>query len=159
MQDHGGQADVRVFIVAGLRLFRDGLVMTLALEGWSLGGGRSAGSLVDAVSALPAAKPSVILIDLSPPDGLTAIARLARYDGAKVVAIGVPDQPEIVACAEAGASAYVTKREQPLSFLTPTRSSPSSAARRSAARAWRRASCAGWRRLRGSARPGSPTRG
>jgi DNA-binding NarL/FixJ family response regulator len=114
-----GSDDVRVFIVADLRLLRDGLATTLALQkGVSVVG--SAASLADALAAIPSARPSVILVDLAPPDGLDAIGRLAACHGTKVVALGVPHrEAEILACAEAGASAYVT-REQPLRFLVET---------------------------------------
>jgi DNA-binding NarL/FixJ family response regulator len=118
-EHHENHGDVRVFIVADLRLLRDGLTNALAREdGVSVVG--SAASLADAMAAIPSARPSVILIDLTPAEDLDAIGRLATCQDAKVVALGVPDlEAEILACAEAGAAAYVT-REQSLRFLVET---------------------------------------
>jgi DNA-binding NarL/FixJ family response regulator len=57
---------------------------------------------------------------LSLPEGVWAIKCLAALDGANVVALAVPDlEADVLTCAEAGVSAYVT-REQPISALTET---------------------------------------
>jgi two-component system, NarL family, nitrate/nitrite response regulator NarL len=100
---------VRLLIVAGVRLYRDGLSEALA------GGERIevVGTAADAASGLARAlelRPTVALVDLAMPDSV----KLARACGrvspkVKVLALTVSDsEVELVAVAEAGISGYVT---------------------------------------------------
>jgi DNA-binding NarL/FixJ family response regulator len=108
--------EVRVFIVAALRLFREGLATALARDhGFAVAG--TAGSLAEALGRLPRLLPATVIVDVTLPEGTGALRHLAALPGADVVALAVPDaEADILACAEAGAAAYVT-REQPIADL------------------------------------------
>jgi two-component system, NarL family, nitrate/nitrite response regulator NarL len=109
---------IDVFIVATVRLFREGLALTLR---------EAAGLRVVAVAARSAQlreafaehRCAVILLDLSGSDDLDeARALLDLNSRARIVAIGVTEhEPDIVARAEAGVSGYVTQ-ESSISELT-----------------------------------------
>jgi DNA-binding NarL/FixJ family response regulator len=106
----------RVFVVTGLRFYRDALTSALA-QGRDVEVVGSAGGLGEALAMLPTARPTAILVDVSLSGGLAAIRQLAEVEGAKVLALGVADvEGDVLACAEAGASAYVT-RDQTLTAL------------------------------------------
>jgi two-component system, NarL family, nitrate/nitrite response regulator NarL len=105
---------IRVFIVARVRLYREGLATMLprrdgiavvgTAESWETG--------ADDVRRL---SPDIVLIDMALADGSNAIREVvAGTDGVKVVALAVPEgEREVIAYAEAGVSGYVT-REQSL---------------------------------------------
>jgi two-component system nitrate/nitrite response regulator NarL len=100
----------RVFIVAGIRLFREGLAAALEREhGLTVAG--TASTAEAAVSALHDDAPDVVLLDTLTPDAERAI-RLIRTANAetKVVALGVPDEDDrVIAWAEAGVASYLPR--------------------------------------------------
>jgi two-component system, NarL family, nitrate/nitrite response regulator NarL len=99
----------RVYVVSDVRLYRDGLVASLARQGELnvLGAGCSGESL-DQIVPL---RPEVLLLDLAAHDSL-AIPRQAQQvlPGLLVVAFAVAEREQnILACAEAGISGYVAE--------------------------------------------------
>ncbi len=114
--DHGP----RVFILASVRLYREGLSQCLAgTQSISV-----VGESADPVSALETitdTRPDVVLVDLGMEDGLT-VARRIRDDlpGTRVVALAVSGlSSEVISWAEAGISAFVT-RDETLADLVAT---------------------------------------
>jgi two-component system, NarL family, nitrate/nitrite response regulator NarL len=100
----------RVFIVAGIRLFREGLAAALEREhGFTVAG--TASSADEAAVALQDGAPDVVLLDTLTPDAATAIRRIrAANPEARVVALGVPDEDErVIAWAEAGVASYLAR--------------------------------------------------
>jgi two-component system nitrate/nitrite response regulator NarL len=101
------EARLRLLVVVEVRLYGEALALALARDhGFDVVG--VAERRDDAVAAL-GSKPDLVLLDMSVP-GATEVARLAaRQDvGAGVLALAVPDRVDaVVACAEAGISAYV----------------------------------------------------
>lgn len=109
-------APVRVLLVTDVRLFRELLAEALQQEeGIELTGSAPCDVAAMAVEMF---HPGVVVVDtasVSVPDGLRALG--AALPGAKIVAVGVPDDDEsVVGLLEAGASGYVTA-DQPLSDL------------------------------------------
>jgi len=102
-------AKPRVYVVSDVRLYREGLVATLARQGELdlLGAGCSR----DVVSLIESLRPDVLLLDLAARDSI-AIPRQARQVVPElvVVAFAVSDREEdILACAEAGISGCVAQ--------------------------------------------------
>jgi two-component system, NarL family, nitrate/nitrite response regulator NarL len=108
---------IRVFVVVGVRLYREGIACLLDRgRGIVLAG--MAGRVDEAAAALAAASPDVILLDLSSRKDLGTVHRL-RQEGidAKIVALGMPEhEDEIIAAAEAGIEGYAL-RDAPLEDL------------------------------------------
>src|SRR3954453_5841339 len=99
----------RVFVVAGVRLYREGPAVLLGREGFDV-----VGTGVDAdssLAALVAAQPELILLDVAHANGVDSIRRLAAaLPGAAVVAFGLSGSSDgVLTCAEAGARGYVTR--------------------------------------------------
>jgi two-component system, NarL family, nitrate/nitrite response regulator NarL len=101
---------IRVFILSGVRVYREGLALLLdgrsgiAVAGTSAGGAES----LEMVRTL---SPDIVLLDIST-DGSVALLRgISTWSrDTRVVALGVSDSgPEVVACAEAGVAGYVTR--------------------------------------------------
>jgi DNA-binding NarL/FixJ family response regulator len=88
---------------AGVRAELDGLVEVAG----------DAGTVEEAVSAIAAAEPDVVLLDVQMPDGGGAevIRRVApRHPSVRFLALSVSDAPEhVIAIIRAGARGYVTK--------------------------------------------------
>lgn len=98
-----GAAPLRILLVTGMRLLREGLARALATEpGTALVGARA-----DA-GALAPGEVDVIVADAPVVRGTDLVAR-AESCGARVVAFDVAeeDPAEVVACAEAGVAAIV----------------------------------------------------
>ena len=97
----------RVYIVSDVRLYRDGLISSLAMQRQiEVVGAGGPGDFLDQVTA---SRPNVLLLDLAVRDSLS-IPRRARQvlPELRVVAFAVSEAEEIVlACAEAGISGYV----------------------------------------------------
>lgn len=99
---------VRVFVLAGARLFREAL--TVALEGTGsieiVGG---AEIWPDSGVEIAERRPDVVLVDAAVSGAAAAIADvLALSPAPRVVAIArTDDEAEVLACAEAGISGYV----------------------------------------------------
>lgn len=99
----------RVLLVVDVRLYRDGLATTLATRGPFV--------LVDAVATRAAARasidthrPDVVVVDMAVREALELIGDIREQpDSAAVVAFAVDEvTADIIRCAEAGASSYVT---------------------------------------------------
>jgi DNA-binding NarL/FixJ family response regulator len=99
----------RLLLVIDVRLYRDGLAATLATRGPF--------AIVDAVATRNAAKnavdahrPDVVVVDMAVREALDLIADIREQPGgAAVVAFAVNEvTTDIIRCAEAGASTYVT---------------------------------------------------
>ncbi|HEY6886230.1 MAG TPA: response regulator transcription factor [Solirubrobacter sp.] len=101
---------INVFVVAPVRLYRDGLSRVLADRGHSIVGDASADTCA---KPLAAARPDVVLVIADPHVGVVDIrAVIAAAPESRVVALAVPDvEGAIIACAEAGATGFVTTDE------------------------------------------------
>jgi DNA-binding NarL/FixJ family response regulator len=100
----------RVLIVAHIRLYREGLAAMLRGERRIEVVGAATGA-DEAVAAVRAHRPDVVLLDTAIPDNVWIVrALVAAEPGTKVVALAVPDvERELLACAEAGVAGYVTR--------------------------------------------------
>ncbi len=99
----------RVFVVARVRLYREGLADLLARAGIEVAG---TGVDLDTCRAtLSATQPDIVLVDVAGEDDVAAIRRLATaLPGAAVVTFGLSgSSSSVLACAEAGARGYVTR--------------------------------------------------
>jgi two-component system nitrate/nitrite response regulator NarL len=103
-------AKIRVLIIAGIRLYCEGLAEIL---------GRRARVEVVGVASDPVRglqperdlRPDVVVLDTSMPQAITAVhAILATTTPAKVIALGVSEEgQDVLAFAEAGVCGYVTR--------------------------------------------------
>jgi two-component system nitrate/nitrite response regulator NarL len=101
---------IRVLIAADIRLYREGLAQLLAREdGIAIAGAVDASR--PALSALRPALADVIVLEVSATNHLLAVRDVrALAPGMSIVALGVADaDADMVACAEMGATAYVTR--------------------------------------------------
>jgi DNA-binding NarL/FixJ family response regulator len=98
----------QVFVVAGIRLYREGLSRCLALEYDVIGTAPHGG---EAVRQMAERRPDVALVDMAMPESALTVRAIVELDRApKVVALGVPEtEPDVLACAEAGISGYVAR--------------------------------------------------
>lgn len=101
---------LRLLIGASIRLYLEGLAYSLRrfseLEVVGLASTRH-----DLLARLGDARPDVVLLDRTMPDSLALIAEVrGTHPDVQVVALGVEeDAPDVLACAEAGATAYVAR--------------------------------------------------
>jgi two-component system nitrate/nitrite response regulator NarL len=98
-----------VFIVGSVRVYREGLAR--AFDGHAtirvIG---LAATPQDAVRPVRDLGPDIVLVDLSAPHTLAAARSLSALAPAKLVAVAAPeDERSIVACAEAGVVAFVSR--------------------------------------------------
>jgi DNA-binding NarL/FixJ family response regulator len=101
---------IRIVIVAGTRLYREGLAQLIgARTGFAI-----AGAVADppaSADALDRLSGDVLLLDMATPDSRAIARRL--HDLARpipIVALGIADSDEeVIASAEAGAAGYVTR--------------------------------------------------
>jgi DNA-binding NarL/FixJ family response regulator len=103
------QDTIRVLILADIRLYREGLALLLdGRPAFEVVG--SAASLGETMAGLWKAA-DVVLLDMAMPRSLEAARTIAAREAApRVVAIAVPEaDQDVVACAEAGVSGYVTR--------------------------------------------------
>lgn len=103
---------IRVFVLARVRLYREGLAAALRQrEGISVAG--AADSWAAAADDVRALRPDIVLLDMAAADGPDAIREVvAGTSGVKVVALAVADsEGDVIAYAEAGVSGYVTREE------------------------------------------------
>ena len=98
-----------VFIVSDMRLLRDGLVLSLSRQP-SLAVADSADLTISPMQ-IASARPDVVLLDVGTSGGLEALRALRQaLPDLKIVATAVSDiEQEIVACAEAGVSGFVSR--------------------------------------------------
>jgi two-component system nitrate/nitrite response regulator NarL len=100
---------LRIVIVAGVRLYREGMANSLARrDGFHVAG--VASSLDEAVPLVTSAEPDVVVLDMATEDSYEiARALRARASAIKTVAFAVANcEREIQACAEAGIAGYVS---------------------------------------------------
>ena len=104
----GGEIRPRIFLLSGVRLYREGLLWSLVRQ--DVFDVLGASDLTrEAVSEILALKPDAIILDMGTPDGFD-VARLlgASLPGAKIIAFAVSEVDDMVlACAEAGVAGYV----------------------------------------------------
>jgi two-component system, NarL family, nitrate/nitrite response regulator NarL len=98
---------IGIFILSPVRIYHEGLSHVLAAEPAIRVLGTAA-ALEDAV-ALREEGVDVVLFDVGARHGVAGLRELARYEGLRVIALGVvEDQESVIACAEAGIAGYVT---------------------------------------------------
>jgi DNA-binding NarL/FixJ family response regulator len=100
---------IHVYLLAGIRLYREGLAFVLdRTPSIRVVGG--AGDWEAGAAEVTARPPDVVLLDMTMPDSLEAVAEiLALSPTPRVVATALPeDEDEVLTCAEAGISGYVT---------------------------------------------------
>jgi DNA-binding NarL/FixJ family response regulator len=100
---------IDVFVVAAVRLYREGLAQALAqVHGMHVAG--TAARFTDLQMTIRGSPHAVLLIDAVLMVGVPALAALLEANpGIRVVVVGVNEtEPEIIAYAEVGASGYVT---------------------------------------------------
>jgi len=101
---------IDVFVVAAVRLYREGLAQALAqVHGMQVAA--TAARFTDLRLTIEPYPHAVLLIDAVLMVGVPALAALVRANpGIRVVALGVNEtEPEIIAYAEAGVAGYVTR--------------------------------------------------
>jgi DNA-binding NarL/FixJ family response regulator len=101
---------IRVLIVADIRLYRDGLAEALARrETLQVAGTAACGE--DAITALDAYRPDVVLVDMAMLEGQgTARTLLEHAPAVRIVALAVPElEREVLGCAELGVSGLVPR--------------------------------------------------
>ncbi len=100
---------IRVLIVAGVRLYREGLATTLASRPILIVAG-TAEDAAEALKLVRSTQPDVTLLDMAAHDSLEisrAISKAAPL--VKIIAFAIEElDGEILACAEAGAAGYLT---------------------------------------------------
>lgn len=109
-----------VLVVDDSRLYREGLALWLT--------GRMEGSAVDTADSLTAlarhldrSLPDVVVLNLASVERPAMLAELTRRAPlAKLIVVGVDetDEPQVLACAEAGAHGYVTRSDSLADLVT-----------------------------------------
>jgi two-component system nitrate/nitrite response regulator NarL len=100
---------LRIFILSDVRLCREGLALLLAQQqDIELVGSASSTAVIGDIVAL---KPDVVLLDAAAINGCTLASRLCgAMPESKLVAFAIREvDEEVIACAEAGIVAYVTR--------------------------------------------------
>lgn len=101
---------IRLAVVTGVRLYREGLTQLLGREGGASVVGTAA-DLDDTLKLVRDLHPDVLLVDLATPGTLATVraVRVIQPD-LKIVALTVPEaEEEVLACIEAGVVGYVTR--------------------------------------------------
>ena len=101
---------IRVLLLTGIRLYREGLTQLLGREPTlDIVGTESNRS--GALSALERVAPDVVLLDMASDDSCATAHDLREVaPGIQIVAIGIADTDrEVLACAEMGAAGYITR--------------------------------------------------
>jgi two-component system nitrate/nitrite response regulator NarL len=101
--------EATVFIVSDVRLLCDGLVLSLSQQPSLAVVG--AADLTISPTHIASTHPDVVLLDVGTPGGLDALLAFRQaLPDLKIVAIAVADvEQEVVACAEAGVSGFVSR--------------------------------------------------
>jgi two-component system nitrate/nitrite response regulator NarL len=98
---------IRILIIAGIRLYRDGLAEVLRRREHVQVLG-TASTRPEAATRAIELRPDVVLLDMATPDSHALARELAVTAQLHVVAIGVPENDDdAIACAEAGVAGYV----------------------------------------------------
>jgi DNA-binding NarL/FixJ family response regulator len=114
----GVRAPVSILLVVGVRLYREGLEMTLQAQ-QHLRVLRTVATLLEAQTAIPALQPNLVVIDVSLPDICRGL-RDVRGDGTgpRILALAVrEDIGTILDYAEAGADGFVTANASVAEFV------------------------------------------
>lgn len=101
---------IRVLIVSGIRLYREGLAQLLGRRsGLTVVGAKS--EWREAAADIQGLEPDVVLLDMATAEGHATVRDVKRLaPGVPVVALGVPElEGDILACVEAGVAGYVTR--------------------------------------------------
>ena len=103
---------VGILIVGEIGLYREGLACALSQRD-GFREVRTAGDITTALRLIQRSPPDVILVDLAMSDPLAAMRSLAQVaEQSVLIALTVPNaSTDIIACAQAGAAAYVTRTE------------------------------------------------
>jgi DNA-binding NarL/FixJ family response regulator len=101
---------VRVLIVAGIRLYREGLAHLLSKRA----GFQTVGAVPDrpqAIAGCDRIEPNVVLLDLATPESVGIVQDLKRIvPEVPIIAIGVRDlEQDLISCMEAGVAGYVSR--------------------------------------------------
>ena len=100
---------IRALVASDVRLYREGLADGLGRSGRVEVVGTASGG-DEAVARTRELGPDVVLVDLAIADWEPAVRAIAARTEARVVVLGVREvEEEVVACAEAGVSGYVTR--------------------------------------------------
>jgi two-component system, NarL family, nitrate/nitrite response regulator NarL len=112
--------EIDVLVVAGIRLYSEGLTLALEQTAHIRAVGTTA-SLDQLTTRLLELRPTVVLLDMGAPDGTTMIQTiLDASPKSRVIALGMGEsESEIIALAEAGIAGYVA-REGSISDLVAT---------------------------------------
>jgi DNA-binding NarL/FixJ family response regulator len=112
---HDASQTLQVLLWSSVRIYREGLKAALEADA-RIGRVTAAADAVECERALASLVPNVLVLDALAENALV-MARSLRDTATGVVALGVAEsEPQVLAFAEAGVSAYVT-REQPLDGL------------------------------------------
>jgi len=100
----------RVLITAAVRLYREGLAQYLG-QANCFDVVRTAADVGETLTAVRELRPDVVLLDMTTPGSHAAIPDItAQSPATRVVALGVGDSDgDVLACAEAGISGYVSR--------------------------------------------------
>lgn len=101
---------IRVLIASDTRLYREGLLASLERAG-SFDVVGTASDRAACLASVRALRPQVVLFDLAMAGAAEALPETAAAaSGTRVVVLGVREvESEVIACAEAGVSGYVTR--------------------------------------------------
>jgi two-component system nitrate/nitrite response regulator NarL len=102
----------RVLVVAGIRLYREGLEAIIAREGrMSVAG--TAADVAAACAVVAHVEPDVVLLDAAPEPPPQAVrALVAAAPDVRILVLGLPEADldhEVLECVHAGAAGYVTR--------------------------------------------------
>ena len=111
---------IRILIVSGIRLYREGLRLLLS-QNQSFEVVGTASSIDELLDSAETLSPDLVLLDLALNDGLPAAQILMEsLPDLPIVALGVPAvEQEIISCIEVGIAGYVF-REASVADLTST---------------------------------------
>jgi two-component system nitrate/nitrite response regulator NarL len=102
---------IRVCVVSGVRLYREGLCESLERrEGVEVVGAEADATTAAMAIRRLASPPDVVLLDMGAPAGVEAARQLLdALPAARVLAISVPDnEVDVIECAETGVSGFLT---------------------------------------------------
>jgi two-component system, NarL family, nitrate/nitrite response regulator NarL len=105
------RARIQVVVLSDIRLYREGLAEILDKRGPVVVG--TAGDRESGVALVSERRPDIVLVDMAMTHAAAAVrALLDAAPHVPVVALGVSEtEDDVIACAEAGVSGYVTRDE------------------------------------------------
>jgi DNA-binding NarL/FixJ family response regulator len=113
---------ITVFVASSVRLYGDGIRLLLTREeGISVvGQAESAAAMLAMLDDL--AVTDIVLVDTTMPEAVVSMQAIRRRcSRVKVVALGVSEVDEVIACAEAGATGYVVRDSGAADLVTTVR--------------------------------------